>query len=242
MEKIKETIIDGNNIKRLSIVDSIDSLYLFTYDQNEKLVSFSKAAKNQVNIQAFLRDKSEMHSEADYRLYYTSIDYEILPREMFLYGNEENYLKNILPFDKKGTIHFTDKCTEEKLVIIYPVDALHDIKMREAMRGLHTFHISTPMLKSSVIDNGILYCYVLGKQVFYLLKEAGNWIANYSSNLRNGLSASLSQQHDLYKDKVNSVVLLGDIESTELQILQQKYPFISREVLTYEERVNYIKF
>ena len=183
-----------------------------------------------------------MHSEADYRIYYTSTDYEILPREMFLYGNEEKYLQNILPLDKKGSIQFTDKCAEEKLVIIYPVDALHDIKMREVMRGLHTFHISTPMLKSSRIDNNILYCYVLGKQVFYLLKETGTWIANYSSIVENSLSDSLSQQYILYKERINSIVIIGDIAADELLKLQQEHTFVSQEHTTYAERLNYIKF
>lgn len=242
MEEINKvkTAVAEKNIQRLSIVDSIDSLYLFTYDYNEDLISHTKHRKTGVDISTFLRELNKTFGDISYKLYYSSADYEILPREMFLYGNEDIYLQNITPIHKKGVINFTDKCAEQKLVILYPVDAMYDINMREAIRGLHTFHISTPILKSSKFEDNVLYCYVLSSQVFYLLKEGSNWIANYSCVVSNDLSANVVKHHALYKDRIQGFKLIGDIDESKVLEIKGKHDFIEWDNDSLSSTENYI--
>ncbi len=217
MEKVKENISVGlstNQVKRLSIVDSIDSLSLFTYNDQLELLNHLQVDKSTVSIREFLETKVKEYGDIEYRLYYTGIDFEVLPRSLFLYGNENTYVNQLLPAASKGFINFVDRCSEEQLVIIYPVSTTKDILFREAIRGLHTYHISTAFIKSPSLNKDTIFIYCLGSQLFYFYKTGESLQFLFGKKLTsvNNLEFQVNQMLHLYNSENLPIILCGNLE------------------------------
>lgn len=215
IENIKILQDSTKKIERLSIVDAIDSLYLFGYDSNSTLLFFNKQQKTFSNKLDYLQQINKAYKDIDCKLYYANSVFELLPRSLFLYGDEENYLKNLFPHTNQY-INFIDRCQEQQMVIVYKIKTLKDIQYRELFRGLHTYHIVSAIIKNTSVLSNVLYAYKLGSLVFYFMKDKNEWNLITCKNIHEGYSfvTSLKEAYNLY-DKVNKMVLCGDVESNQ---------------------------
>ncbi len=173
MEKINvyktSEVYSIKDIKRLSIVDSIDSLYFFCYTGQKEILEVNRIPLKR-DLSQILKAIYAEYGEIEYTLYYTDLDFEIIPRKLFLYGEESTYLQHISIQSKKN-IFFVDQCTEEQLVIIYSVSAEKDIKYREIFRGLHTYHIATSICKADISNAQQMVLYLFKGLLIFIKRE-----------------------------------------------------------------------
>ena len=243
METVDSNIsIQLNKIERLSIVDTIDSLYLFGYDRNNELILNKKEFVHNNNNLDFLSHIGSNSSNVSYKLYYSNPEYEILPRSLFSYGNEKEYLKNIFP-DTNNSINFIDRSQEEQKVVIYRINTLKDIKYREILRGLHTYHFVSSILNKSALQVNVLHVYKLGNILYYFKRNKHEWDSIFCKVLSNSYDfiTSLKEVVNTISD-VSEILLCGDINKELtgfIEIETLKVGFYSEDLHT---NINFLKF
>lgn len=227
LEIVYNTISHKENLEntRLSVVLSTDSLCFFihvpTSEQSAIFYLKSKLITEKCNI---LERIVNEYKVKDTKLYYDNGRFSLVPRNLFLYGYEKDYVKNIFSNSKQDVL-FNDQLTTIAAVNIYAYSLVDDLQIRQQFPGIKTKHLVSSLIETfSDLANGLV-CFLSQDAAYFIEKKDGKLLGNvryaYQTNEDILYYTSLFvDNHGLY----NEIIFTGLIsEEDELLELLKKY-------------------
>jgi len=150
LNTLYNSIESGNGEKsRLSVVLSTDSLYFFVHAGDTKGAIFQTDCNDSDEKCNLISNMAEEYQTDVIHLYYHNSLFSLVPRNLFLYGYEKDYVRNIFNSTNQDVL-FHDQLLELSAVNIYAFSLQEDLKLRQRFSGIKTHHFVSQLINGKI--------------------------------------------------------------------------------------------
>ncbi len=186
LEIVYNTIAHKEQLKntRLSVVLSTEGLCFFIDGsaQDQAAIFYARSFSIQEKSKIIARIMEE-YQVADVQLYYDDPRYSLIPRNLFLYGYEKDYVRNIFEYSNKDVL-FNDQLSALAAVNVYAYSLSEDLYIRQQFPGIKTKHIASSIIETfEPFKQGVLIYFTM-QSMYCIERKAGHLEANVRYNFR----------------------------------------------------------